>query len=210
MKLSELSCRDFAVELSSKKPVPGGGGVAALAAALGVSLNTMAANFTAGKKKYKDFEKQYDEIIKRGEKLRDDLIYLIDKDAENFEPLSEAYSMPYNTEEEIRAKDEMMDKCLKIACNAPIEIIEFTYDSIMLHNELADICSKIIISDIGVGIQCLKAAMNSAYLNVLINVNLIKDESYVTELKERMEHKMNVSLKIADEIYEKVIDIMNK
>jgi formiminotetrahydrofolate cyclodeaminase len=52
--------------------------------------------------------------------------------------------------------------------------------------------------------------MNSAYLNVLINVNLIKDESYVTELKERMEHKMNVSLKIADEIYEKVIDIMNK
>lgn len=210
MKLSELSCRDFAVELSSKKPVPGGGGASALVAALGVSLNTMVANFTTGKKKYKDFEKQYDDIIKRGEKLRDDLIDLIDKDAENFEPLSRAYSMPYNTEEEIKAKDEMMDKCLKIACSAPIEIIEFTYDSIMLHNELVQICSKIIISDIGVGVQCLRAAMNSAYLNVLINVNLIKDESYVTDLKERIEYKVNEGLKIADEIYEKVINIMNK
>ena len=50
--LTELSCREFAHELASKKPVPGGGGVAALTAALGVALNTMVANFSVGKKKF--------------------------------------------------------------------------------------------------------------------------------------------------------------
>ncbi|MDD2493971.1 MAG: cyclodeaminase/cyclohydrolase family protein [Tissierellia bacterium] len=209
MKLSDLSCRDFTVELSSKKPVPGGGGTAALVSALGVSLNTMVANFTIGKKKYQNYEKQYDDIIKRGEKLRNDLIYLIDKDAENFEPLSRAYSMPYNTEEEKKLKDEMLEKCLKMACNAPVEIIEFSYDAIILHRELVDISSKIMISDIGVGVQCLKAALNSAYLNVLINVNLIEDEIFVKELKERIENKIIKGTQTADEVYEKVINIMN-
>ena len=208
MKLSELSCVNFAVELSSKKPIPGGGGASALAAALGASLNTMVANFTIGKKKYKDFEKQHSDIIIRGEKLRDDLIMLIDKDAENFEPLSKAYSMPNNTEEEKKEKDEVLQKCLKIACSAPIEIFDLTYDAIMLHNELVDISSKIIISDIGVGVQFLIAAMKSAYLNILININLINDEAYVQELNEKLESKMSEGLKLADEIYEKVLNII--
>ena len=51
-KLSEQSCKDFAALLSSKAPVPGGGGAAALAGALGVALCSMVGNFTTGKTKY--------------------------------------------------------------------------------------------------------------------------------------------------------------
>jgi len=210
MKLTQLSCNDFAMELSSKKPVPGGGGVSALVAALGVALNTMVANYSIGKKKLIDYKDVHEDIIKRGEMLRDKLIDLIDKDAENFEPLSKAYVMPNVTDEEKKAKDETLQKCLKVACSAPVEILQCTYDAIMLHSEIVDISSKTIISDVGVGVQCLKAALYSSYLNVLININSMSDENYVTEVKIRSEEIVNKGSIAADKVFEKVIKIMNE
>lgn len=209
MKLTQLSCDNFAVELASKKPVPGGGGAAALSGALGVALNSMVANYSKGKKKFVGFEKQHDEILRKGEKLRAELLVAIEKDAENFEPLSMAYIMPSTTEEEKMVKDEVMQKCLKAACSAPLETLRLTYEGILLHEELIDISSKTIISDIGVGVQLLKAAINSAYLNVLINLNSITDIDYVKENKEKFEKMLNDGNEKADEIYKKVLKILS-
>lgn len=209
MNLTQLSCEDFAKELSSKKPVPGGGGAAALAGALGVALNSMVANFSKGKKKFIEFEKQHEEILLRGDRLRDKLLSAIQKDAVNFEPLSRAYVLPTNNDEEKRIKEETMQQCLKAANSAPMETIELVYDGILLHEELVDISSKTIISDIGVGVQLLKAALNSAYLNVLININSITDTDYVKKNKEKAEKLLTEGNKKADAIYEKVLKILS-
>lgn len=208
--LTELSCRDFAKELASKKPVPGGGGAAAMVAALGVALNTMVANFSYGKKKFIDIKHKHEDLIKRGEVLRDKLIDLVDKDAEFFEPLSKAYVMPSNTVEEKKIKNERLQKCLIDACLAPMETLRFSYDAILLHQDIVDKSSKNIISDVGVGVQFLKAALNSAYLNVLINLNLIDDENYVKIHKEEAEKLLDMGRKIADEVYEKTVTILNQ
>lgn len=205
MNLTELSCKDFSFELSSKKPVPGGGGAAALAGSLGVALNMMVANFSKGKKKFIQYEKQHEDILKRGEKLRIDLLNLVEKDAEYFEPLSKAYSMPETTAEEKAKKENQMQKCLKDACRAPLETMESVYEGIKLHEEILDISSLTIISDIGVGVQMLKAALNSAYLSVLINLKYINDDQYVNNLKKRTEVLLTDGNKKADEIFEKVL-----
>ena len=207
--LTELSCRDFANELASKKPVPGGGGAAAMVAALGAALNTMVANFSYGKKKFIDIKDKHEEMIKRGEILRVKLIDLVDKDAEYFEPLSRAYVMPSNTEEEKALKNETLQRCLMDACSAPMETLEYSYDAILLHEEIIDISSKNIISDVGVGVQLLKAALNSAYLNVLINLNSMDDENYARRQKEKAEKLVDRGTKTADELYEKVVTILN-
>lgn len=209
MNLTKLSCEDFAAELASKKPVPGGGGAAALAGALGVALNSMVANYSKGKKKFIEFEAQHEEILEKGEKLRQELLNAIQKDAENFEPLSRAYVMPNATDEEKRIKDEVMQECLKAANSAPMETLSLTYDGILLHERLADISSKTIISDIGVGVQLLKAALNSAYLNVLININSITDEDYVDKNKQVAERLLKSGNIKADKIYEKVLKILS-
>lgn len=208
--LTQISCREFAYELASKKPVPGGGGAAALAAGLGTALNSMVANFSIGKKKFIDYKDKHEDLLKRGEILREKLIDLIDKDAEFFEPLSKAYSMPSNTEEEKQIKEETLQKCLKIACSAPMDILEYTYEAILLHKEIEDISSKNIISDVGVGVQLLKAALNSAYLNVLININSISDEEYVAKAREKSDKLLSEGNKLADQVYEKVLIIMNE
>lgn len=207
--LTQQSCREFAALLASKNPVPGGGGAAALTAALGTALNSMVANFSIGKKKFIDCTEKHEDLLQKGEILREKLIALVDKDAEFFEPLSKAYVMSSNTEEEKKHKEETLQKCLKAACSAPMEMLKYTYDAIILHKEIVDISSKNIISDVGVGVQCLKAALNSAYLNVLINLNSITDESYVAENKEKAEKLLSEGSLLADEIYAEVVKIIN-
>ena len=208
MTLTELSCKDFIFELSSKKPVPGGGGAAALAGSLGVALNMMVVNFSKGKKKFIQYEKQHEDTLNKGEKLRLELLNLVEKDAVYFEPLSKAYSMPATTAEEKAKKENRMQKCLKDACSAPVETMELVYEGIKLHEEITDISSVTIISDIGVGVQLLKAALNSAYLNVLINVNSINDDEYVYNIKKRTDAILLDGNKKADEIYSKVLNIL--
>ena len=207
--LTQLSCRDFAAILAAKKSVPGGGGAAALVSALGTALNTMVANFSIGKKKFINNKEQHEDLIKRGTELREKLVNLVDKDAECFEPLSKAYAMPSSTQEEKNKKEEVMQKCLKNACSAPMKTLFNTYDAIMLHKEIQDISSKNIISDVGVGVQFLKAGLNSAYLNVLINLNSITDEKYVLEQKQKAEKLLSEGIKTADEIYDKVVKVLS-
>lgn len=208
--LTQQSLREFAALLASKNPVPGGGGAAALTAALGIALNSMVANFSIGKKKFIDDKEKHEELLRRGEVLREKLIDLVDKDAEFFEPLSKAYVMTSNNEEERKQKEEVLQKCLKVACSAPMETLEYTYDAIIMHKEIVNISSKNIISDVGVGVQCLKAALNSAYLNVLINLNSITDASYVTENKEKAEKFLSRGNLVADEVYAIVVNIMSE
>ncbi len=210
MKLSQKTCKEFAACLASKQAVPGGGGAAALTGALGVALASMVANFSIGKKKFIGLEEKHKEILGRGEELRERLLALIDQDAKNFYPLSKAYGIKAATDEEKEAKEEMLQSALKLACSAPIQMVDAIYESILLHEELFDISSKIIISDLGVGAACLKAALISAELNVIINLNAIKDESYVAEIKEHLDELVEKGSKISDEIYGKVIQKMNR
>ena len=58
-----MKIRDYADVLSSKAPVPGGGGASALAGALGVCLGQMVCNLTAGKKKYAAVEEDIGGIL---------------------------------------------------------------------------------------------------------------------------------------------------
>ena len=102
-----------------------------------------------------------------------------------------------------------MQKCLKIACRAPLETMDLVYEGINIHDELTEIASLNIISDIGVGVQLLKAALNSAYLNVLININSINDDVYVNDIKKKTSILLDNGNKKADEIYSKVLKIMS-
>ena len=210
MELTQKTCKEFAEILASKQAVPGGGGAAALTGALGVALASMVANFSIGKKKFIDVEEKHKEILERGEELRNRLLDLIDEDAKNFYPLSKAYGIKAETDEEKEAKQETLQSALKVACSAPIKMVDAIYESILLHEELFDISSKIIISDLGVGVQCLKAALYGAQLNVMINVNSINDEEYAAETRKHIDAIVEVGAKVADEIYKKVIEKMNE
>ncbi|MDF2675485.1 MAG: Formiminotransferase-cyclodeaminase [Clostridiales bacterium] len=198
------SCNDFIEELSSKSPVPGGGGASAYVGALGMSLGSMVGNLTLGKKKYADVEEDIKELLVKSEDVIDKLKKLVLKDAEVFYPLSKAYGLPKETEEEKEAKEAALQHALIAATMVPLEIAKYCLEAIDLHEEYAKKGTRIAISDVGVGVAFCKAALQGAKLNVLINTKIMKDQ----ELKDRIENELSEivekgTLK-ADKVYEDV------
>lgn len=204
-KMAQKSCVDFIEVLASKAAVPGGGGAAALAGSIGMALGSMVCNLTTGKKKYAQYEEAIQEILDKAAKLEEELLSMIDKDAEGFYPLSKAYGLPTSTEEEKQYKTETMEKCLKVACEVPMDIVRLCFDSIKLHEELVDKGSKLAISDVGCGVQCLRAAILSGQLNVIINVNSMKDREYAEKIEKECNQLVQEGVKICDEVYQKVL-----
>lgn len=206
--LIEKSVREFVELLSSKEPVPGGGGAAALVGAIGVALGSMVGNLTVGKEKYKDVEAEIIKILESAKSLQAELLDLVDEDAKVFGKVAGVYKMPKNTEEEKAKRNEAMEEALKEACRVPIKIMELSYEAIKLHRKLADIGNRLAISDVGVGVLCLKAALLSGRMNVIINLNGIKDEGFVRSTRDVMERICAEALTIADDVYAKVKEIL--
>jgi len=208
LKLIDKSCQEFIDVLSSKSAVPGGGGAAALVGSIGTALAGMVCNLTTGKKKYAQFEEDVQRILKEAYRIQAELAQMVDEDAENFLPLSKAYGMPANTEDEKAVKEKVMQEALKKACEVPVKIIRKCFEAIKLHEELVEKCSKLAISDVGVGVQCLRAAITSGRLNVIININMINDKEYVSSVKEETDRLTQEGIRIADKVYERVLEIL--
>ena len=206
MQFSQLSCSEFTEILASKVPVPGGGGACALAGALGTALGQMVGSLTVGKKKYADVEAEMFELISRCEQIRKELLALIQRDAEVFEPLSKAYGMPKTTPEEQQKKDEVMEKALKEACMVPMEIMEKCCESLDVIDVFAKKGSRLAVSDAGVGAAFSKAALQGASLNVFINTKAMKDRKTAKELNAKADAMLEKYLPFADEIYASVAE----
>ena len=171
-KLSEKSCCEFAKVLSTKAPVPGGGGAAALCGALAAALCSMVASITSGRKKYARYEDDIQRTIEETEKIRQHLIKLIDEDAAGFEPLQKAYSMPKDDP----GRAQVMEKASLDACRAPIEMMRDIAKVIDLLEEMRIKGSVTVRSDAGCGALLAGAALESASMNIYINTKHISCE----------------------------------
>ncbi len=206
MGFSTVPCNEFVSVLGSKAPVPGGGGASALVGAVGTALGNMVGCLTVGKKKYADVEAEMYELMEKCNVLQKELLELVEKDAEVFEPLSKAYGLPRETEEEKAEKARVMAIVLKDACAVPMEIMEKCCEALNLMKEFADKGSKLALSDAGVGAVFCKAALQGASLNVFINTKSMEDREYAKELNDKANAMLEKYPPIADEIYQSVFD----
>lgn len=190
----------FNAALASRAAVPGGGGASALAASLGAALGSMVSNLTVGKKKYAQFEAELNTLLTELEALRVRSQELMDEDAEAFEPLSMAYSIPKDAPN----RNEEMERCLRLAAIPPMEILHLSCRGIEIHCRLEEIGSVLAISDVGTGVIMFWAAMYGAAMNVRVNTKLMSDREYAEKLNNEVDELIGKYWKIADETYEKV------
>lgn len=198
------TCKNFTSELASKSPVPGGGGACAYVGVLGTALLNMVGNLTVGKKKYKDVEEEVKEILKAGEHLIERLENLVEEDEKVFYPLSKAYGLSKNTEEEKLYKEKIMEEALKKASLVPLKVAKCAKDAIKLHERLSKIGTRIAISDVGVGVLFCKSCLEGAKLNVLINTTMIKDLEFKTKLEKEINEIVLEYVPRADRTYKYV------
>ena len=204
MDCREMNIEKFIDELSSNAPTPGGGGASALCGAVGTALSSMVGALTKGKKRYAQFEGDLDRIINRARTLNAELLSLVDADRDAFLPLAKSYSMPQTTDEEKAAKNAVLQNALISATRVPLDIMHAACHGIELHAELVDKCSKLVISDVGVGVMLLKSALLGASLNVFINTKLIEDERLKSEFNSNADGMLEKYPGIADAVFEKV------
>lgn len=201
---TENSCKDFIDVLASSAPIPGGGGASALVGAIGVALGNMVGSLTVGKKCYVDVEEDIIRCKKEADEITKRLLELVAKDAEVFEPLSKAYSLPKSTPEELAKKEEVMAVVLKDACEVPLEIMKTCARGLDLMEEFAEKGSRIALSDAGVGATLLKSALQGASLNIYINTKSMKDRVLAQQLNDETDSLRKTYEKKADEIFENV------
>ncbi|MDM8247338.1 cyclodeaminase/cyclohydrolase family protein [Lacrimispora saccharolytica] len=205
MGFSTVPCDEFVTVLASKAPVPGGGGASALVGAVGTALGNMVGSLTVGKKKYAAVEEEMEELKAKADVLQKELLHLVERDAEVFEPLSKAYGMPKETEEEKAEKARVMEAALKEACSVPMEIMEKCCEAIDLLVEFAAKGSVLAISDAGVGAAFCKAALEGASLNVYINTKSMADREYAKSLNKKCDEMLEKYTKIAEDVFESVL-----
>ena len=203
--VESMTIQEFLDVLSSKEPVPGGGGASALAGALGNALGQMVSNLTIGKKKYALVEDEIKELAERMKGIQGQFTQLADQDAKVFAPLAKCYSLTSGTEEEKAYKAEVMEARLLDASLVPMEIMEKAAEMLEIMDILADKGSRMAVSDVGVGVQFIRTALLGAVMNVYINTKSMKNRGKAEEMNEKAERLIREGTEAADRIYQKVL-----
>ena len=203
--LLEQKTTDFLEQLSSSAPIPGGGGASAAVGAFASALGLMVTNLTVGKKKYADVEEEILEIREKLEQKKQDLVRMVDEDAEAFEPLAKAYRMPKETEEEQAEKEKVMEAALKNAAEAPLCIMKTIVDTMEMLRVLGENGSRLAVSDAGVAILFAQAALEGASLNIFINTKMMKDQEEAERLNYRADQLIATGKELKETTYDAVL-----
>lgn len=192
----------FLAELASSSPAPGGGSVAALAGALGCALSSMVCNLTIGKEKYQDVEEEIKRTLIRSERLRKQLILLVDEDTNAFNDVIKAFKMPKETEEQKAKRTQAIQDGYKKAAQVPLETARTCMEIFDVALEVAEKGNRNSITDAGVAALTANAGAHAAVLNVQINLSSIKDEKFVESISQEIEEIRKTSEKKTREILE--------
>ncbi|KYK26519.1 hypothetical protein AYK20_03715 [Thermoplasmatales archaeon SG8-52-1] len=185
--LASMKIISFLSELASSSPAPGGGSVAALSGSLGAALSSMVCNLTIGKEKYNDVEDEIKKVLKKSEEIQKRLTKLIDEDTQAFNDVIKAFKMPKETEEQKKKRSKAIQEGYKKAAFVPLETAKTCEKILDLAKVVAEKGNQNSITDSAVSALMAQAAVESAVLNVKINLGSIKDENFVKNISSELD-----------------------
>lgn len=208
MKLAELKTAEFVDLLASDAPAPGGGSAAALEGALGAALTAMVCGLTVGKKKYAEFQELAESAQAKATDLKARFVDVMDRDTEAFNVVSAAFGMPKETDEEKAARSAAIQKGLEGCTKTPFEMMELAVETLELTASILGKSNDSAASDLGVSALSLRAAIQGAWLNVLINIGSLKNKELAEDYRKKGEALLAKALPLADQIYDTVVKSM--
>ena len=207
-KLIDMNLAAFADETASESPAPGGGSISAYVGALGISLGTMVANLSAHKPgvNWEDQWEKFSEQAEKGQKLKDQLVHLVDEDTNAFNKIMDAIRLPKGSDAEKATRLQAIEDASKYAIEVPFMVMEKSLASMDVIKAMAEYGNSNSVSDAGVGALCARTAVMGAYLNVKINCADLEDKTYVDDILNRgaeIERKAN-------ELEQEILKITNE
>ena len=185
--LSELKITEFLSRTASSDPVPGGGSVSALGAAIAAALSEMVASITVRRKGYENYEKEMREIVQKARDLREKLVEDIDRDSDAYSQVITAFRLPNDTEENKNRRRQAVQEGFKQAALIPLGVAKDASDLLNLAEKVVNRGNKNAVTDAAVAVMMARAAILGALLNVKINLNSIKDKNFVEDIKSQVQ-----------------------
>lgn len=185
MKLQDLTLKDFLEKTAANEALPGGGSSSALNGAIAAALTGMMAKLTIGKKNYTDVEGQMKKIVEAMEESRLHFINDIDRDADAYGLVMEAYKLPKETDEQKTLRSEKIQEAMKVASLVPMEVAERGYSMFDTIIETIRKGNKNAVTDGMVGLMACRTGVMGALFNVRINLAGINDSAFVEGLSEK-------------------------
>jgi methenyltetrahydrofolate cyclohydrolase len=186
----ETTIDDWLTDLASELPAPGGGAAAGMSAAMAAALVSMVCNLTIGKPKFAEHEAVMREALADAERLRGEALQLAEDDAEAFSGVVAAYKLPKSSDEEKAARTAAIQAGLVEAAAVPLAVAKVSAEVIKLSGRVLEGSNPNVLSDVAVAASAAKSALESAALNVDINVVAIKDPAE----RERLASTLNEAL----------------
>ena len=206
--LANMRLNAFVDETASESPAPGGGSIAAYCGSLGVALATMVANLSASKKGWEERWNEFSDWADKGQKLKKQLLHLVDEDTAAFNKIMDAFKLPKTTDQEKADRKQAVAEATRYAIEVPLSVMKISLQSMELIQSMATNGNPNSVSDAGVGAMCARTAVLGAGLNVRINAASYSDKTFVeTVLKQaaEMESKAISNEKnILDEVNRKI------
>jgi glutamate formiminotransferase / formiminotetrahydrofolate cyclodeaminase len=184
-RLVRMDLKRFSEETASESPAPGGGSVAAYAGAMGVALGTMVAALSAHKRGWDERWEEFSDWAVKGERMRNELLYLVDEDTRSFDRIMQAFGLPKGNPEEQAARKQAITDATKGAIATPLRTMEICVESMDLMKAMAEKGLPASVSDAGVGALCARTGALGAWLNVKINCAGLDDEAYKKDVLQR-------------------------
>ena len=172
------------------------------------ALTAMVGGLTQGRKKYAEYAEHAAEVEKKGNELKTRLLDVMDRDTEAFNVVSAAFGMPKATDEEKAARSAAIQEGLKGCTKTPMEMMELIDETLTLAQSLLGRFNDTSASDLGVAFLSLKAGIQGAWLNVLINVGSLKDQEFAAEYRAKGEALLAHALPLADECYAEIVKLI--
>ncbi|MCK9618227.1 MAG: glutamate formimidoyltransferase [Lentimicrobiaceae bacterium] len=205
-KLMDMTCNAFADETASESPAPGGGSIAAYMGALGVSLGTMVANLSSHKPGWDDRWEEFSIWAEKGQKLKEQLLWLVDEDTHAFNKIMDAFGLPKGSDAEKAIRTQAIQNATKYAIEIPFKVMKTSFDTMEIIKAMALTGNPNSVSDAGVGALCARSAVMGAHLNVKINASGLKDADFLfTILNEAQQLEEN-----AKQLEKEILGIVNQ
>jgi formiminotetrahydrofolate cyclodeaminase len=205
--MDDDSLGGFLDALASSEPAPGGGAAAALSAALGAALVSMVCNLTIGKPRYAAHEQTMRLALAGAEEARATALLLVSEDAEAFSAVGAAYKLPKETDEEKAKRSEAVQEALRVAADVPLRTAAVAAEVVGLAEDILEGANVNVLSDVGVAAASARAALDSAAINVRVNLGLMTDTALRAAFTEKLDAHLAIRPKadrIVDQVAERV------
>jgi len=191
---------DLLDAFASSEPLPGGGSAAALTGALGVSLLLMVAGMTKTRTGTPEETADLAAAAARLRPIRDDLTALVEDDSRAYLDVITAYRAPRSTDDERGRRREGIESAMRTAIDVPLRTMRACERALRDAPVVARFGNPNAATDAAVGARLLVAAIESAGLNVDVNLPAVRDAEFVDRSSEERQSLLASGTQLARQV----------